>query len=208
MNRNHFILLALMAASVVAMVGMLVPDASARARARGSTFRSHGSVRQSGAMVTRTGPHSASVTRGARVATPHGSRSVTRSRTVHGGPAVGHRRAHRADVRDDVEDAHRRAHVRHAVGHIIRSLPRGYTTVYVVGVPYYYYDGVYYVKRYESGATAYVVSEEPVGAVIYELPPRYSTVVISGRTYYSDGTVYYTRAYQSGRVSYVLVHQP
>ena len=191
---------------IAAMLGMLVPDAAARGRARGATVRSHGSVRQSGARVTRTGSHSATVSRGARISTPHGSRTVTRTGTVHGGPAVAN---HRADRRDDIHDAHRRARVRHAVGHAIRTLPHGHRTVYVAGVPYYYYDGLYYVKRYSGGTTTtYVVSAEPIGAVIYKLPDTNSTVLVGGRTYYSDGTVFYTRAYQAGEVSYILVQRP
>ena len=205
---------------VGAMVATLVPDVDARGRGRGGAARSHGSVRQSGGRVAHTGGRSATVTRGAKVSTPRGTRTVARTgtvhggavhgRAVHGGAAVAHHRAdHRDDVRDDVRDVHRRTRARHAVGHAIRTLPRGHRTVYVAGVPYYYNDGYYYVKRYSGWTTTYVVSAAPVGAVIDELPDYCSmVVVVGGRTYYSDGTVYYTRAYKAGEVSYILVQRP
>jgi hypothetical protein len=87
-------------------------------------------------------------------------------------------------------------------------LPRGYTTVYVSGTSYYYYDGVYYVKRYSNGTVTYVAVNGPVGAVIYDLPDDYREVRVSGRTYYTVGTTRYVRGYRNGRVSYVVVRHP
>lgn len=51
----------------------------------------------------------------------------------------------------------------HSFGYRIKTLPRGYEIRYVMSVPYYYFDGIYY-RTYRDGG--YVVVRPPRGSVI------------------------------------------
>jgi hypothetical protein len=62
-----------------------------------------------------------------------------------------------------------------------------YTSVFVRGVRYYYYDGLYYVPSNYG----YVLTRPPYGAVVRTIPPDFRAVVINGRTYFVDNGVYY-----------------
>jgi len=73
------------------------------------------------------------------------------------------------------------------VGALVAGLPGGYATVVVGGVPYYYYDDIYY----RSAPDGYVVVERPV-TVAREAPTGYQPVVINGTTYYVNNGVYYS----------------
>ena len=73
-----------------------------------------------------------------------------------------------------------------ALGAVVASLPGGHTTVVVDGMPYYYYDDVYY--RPVSGG--YVVVDRPA-AIAREIPVGYQPTVINGVTYYLNNGVYY-----------------
>jgi hypothetical protein len=72
------------------------------------------------------------------------------------------------------------------VGAIVTGLPVGYTTVVVGGVPYYYYDNIYY----RPAPDGYVVVERPV-TVVKESPQGFQPVVINGTTYYVNNGIYY-----------------
>lgn len=116
-----------------------------------------------------------------------------------------HHDRHRHDYHHDRYDGNRghyhrgyyhnrwynRSHWRHYdrpnYGLRLSIIPRGYFTVWNSGVPYYYYDGVYY-----SGYSGnYVVVPPPSGAVVGMLPSDYETRLINGVTYYiSDGNYY------------------
>ena len=75
------------------------------------------------------------------------------------------------------------------IGATIASLPDGYSTVYVSGVPYYYSGGVYYGQQ----GTSYVVIPPPVGAVVTVLPSDCFTVEIdeNDEEYYDCGGAFY-----------------
>ncbi len=72
-------------------------------------------------------------------------------------------------------------------GAVVASLPFGYQTVNVGGVPYYYADGAYY----QQGPSGYVVVNPPSGAMLNGPPPGSIPIVADGQTYYyADGTFY------------------
>jgi len=64
------------------------------------------------------------------------------------------------------------------LGAIVNSLPPDYETVYVNGVPYYYYDNVYYrphLRRYivvdkPEQTTVVVTGRQDAGAVVINVP--------------------------------------
>ncbi len=79
-------------------------------------------------------------------------------------------------------------------------LPARHFRVWVGGVGYYYYDGLYY--SYVNGD--YVIVSPPVGAVVATIPPDFQPVVINGATYYVNNGTYYVQT-PSG---YQVVSQP
>jgi hypothetical protein len=85
-----------------------------------------------------------------------------------------------------------------ALGAVVASLPGGYSTVVVGGMPYYYYDDIYY----RPAPDGYVVVERPVvveqpvvaghpATVVNNASIGYQPVVIDGKTYYVNNGVYY-----------------
>lgn len=70
------------------------------------------------------------------------------------------------------------------LGTIVASLPPGYTTVVVKGVPYYYYDNAYF-QVYPSGG--YVVIPSPV-AVSADVPKATESAVITASTITNVGS--------------------
>ena len=74
-----------------------------------------------------------------------------------------------------------------ALGAILASLPPNYSTVYVGGRPYYYYDGTYY-KPCPNG---YAVVRAPLGAVVTYVPEGYTPVIVNGVPYYNINGVTY-----------------
>ncbi len=80
-------------------------------------------------------------------------------------------------------------------------LPDGCFTVWVGGMRYYYYDGVYY--RY-AGYGDYVIVPPPAGAVVTAIPSDFQPVVINGMTYYFNDGIYYVYT----RHGYRVVEQP
>ena len=73
------------------------------------------------------------------------------------------------------------------VGSFFASLPREHTRIIVNGVPYYYYDGVYYA----ACPNGYVIVNPPMGAVVPAIPAGMIPVVVGSTTYYYAGGVYY-----------------
>ena len=94
---------------------------------------------------------------------------------------------------------HRYQH--HSHGHAVKSLPKGYVSLSVHGVPYFFQAGVFF-KRAGVG---FSVVAPPVGAVIPALPPGYAAVSVHGRRYFVFQGVYYLPAPRGG---YVLVEPP
>lgn len=77
-------------------------------------------------------------------------------------------------------------------GHMIRSLPDGFIRLFIGGLEYYYWEGMYY--RMTTGG--YLVVPAPVGAVVTSIPPGYQHVVVDGVPYYIiNGVTYMQTAY-------------
>ena len=72
-------------------------------------------------------------------------------------------------------------------GHTVHDLPRGFARIFMGGMDYYYWEGLYY----RPSAAGYVVVPAPVGAVVTALPPGYQTVVVDGTLYYLINGVTY-----------------
>jgi len=72
-------------------------------------------------------------------------------------------------------------------GYRYHYLPDGYFSLWVGGLRYYYYDGLYY--SYVGGD--YVVVAPPVGAVVSTIPSDFQPVVVNGMTYYVSSGTYY-----------------
>lgn len=74
-----------------------------------------------------------------------------------------------------------------AAGAVVASLPLGYVSLNVGGVPYYYGDGAYY----QQGPSGYVVVNPPAGAALPQPPPGSIPVEANGQVYYYlNGTFY------------------
>ena len=84
----------------------------------------------------------------------------------------------------------------------IHYLPVGHTVIWVGGVQYHYYDGLYY--QY-VGAGDYVLVQPPIGAYVNVLPPAFQPVMINGRRYFTDNGIYYVRTMYHG---YKVVRPP
>jgi len=67
-------------------------------------------------------------------------------------------------------------------------LPDGYFTVWVGGIRYYYYDGLYYSY---VGDGDYVLVSPPAGAIVNTIPTDFQPVIVNGMTYYVNDGVYY-----------------
>lgn len=72
-------------------------------------------------------------------------------------------------------------------GRIVHDLPLGFARLFIGGLEYFYWEGLYY--RFSN--TGYVVVPAPVGAVVTTLPPGYQTVVVDGTLYYLINGVTY-----------------
>lgn len=79
-------------------------------------------------------------------------------------------------------------------GHV-RYLPARHPVIWVNGVQYHYYDGLYYTFVRPGD---YVLVTPPVGAYVPFIPGGFHRVVINGRIYYTDNGVYYVRTRHHG----------
>lgn len=68
-------------------------------------------------------------------------------------------------------------------------LPLGYSTFSFAGVPYYYYQGVYF----ENAPAGYVVVPPPIGALAAALPPGAETIIVGPVTYYYAAGAFYVQ---------------
>lgn len=93
-------------------------------------------------------------------------------------------------------------HHYYPLGFRIRVLPRAYITVYVGGLPYYYYGGVFY--RYNL--SGYVVVRAPVGAYVNILPVGFISFYLGGLYYYYVNDTYYL--WDDDLEAYVVVARP
>lgn len=85
-------------------------------------------------------------------------------------------------------------------GHAVSRLPAGHRTVWVGGVRYFYYGGVFY----RPAPTGFVVVAAPIGAVVVSVPPGYTSVWIGGVQYFLYNDVYYRKV----PTGYVVVAPP
>jgi len=111
---------------------------------------------------------------------------------------------HHDDGWDHHRDDHRYYgwHDRPHWGYHMHYLPPGGYTIWVGGVRYYYYDGLYYSY---AGDGDYVVINPPMGAYVTTIPPDFQQVNINGRIYYTNGGVYYLLTEHHG---FKVVPQP
>jgi len=89
----------------------------------------------------------------------------------------------------------------------VSYIPEGYVALKVTGVPYFYFEGVYY--RHNSSGRYYEVVPAPMGAVVPYLPgERVRRVKYEGRNVYKyDNVIYRPVATESGvryRVAVIL----
>ncbi len=82
-------------------------------------------------------------------------------------------------------------------------LPRYYTPVYYAGNPYYYSDGVFYVRIEQS--ESYKVVVPPVGTIVPNLPEGARVTIIDEREYFEYGEVIYKRILVENLVKYEVV---
>lgn len=75
------------------------------------------------------------------------------------------------------------------VGFYAPMLPPAHVTIYVNSTPYYYAEGVYYVKSGDK----YKVEPAPIGAVVSKLPENCSTFEYQGSTYFYYAGSYYLK---------------
>ena len=85
-------------------------------------------------------------------------------------------------------------------GRVVRDIPRGYMRLFMAGLEYYYWEGMFY-RRYTD---RYVVVQAPIGALVTAIPVGCQPVVVDGIPYYNiNGVTYmYTPA------GYQVVPQP
>ena len=69
----------------------------------------------------------------------------------------------------------------------VPALPLGYLSLQVGGVPYYYYDGLYY----QPMAGGYQEVYPPVGAAVPQPPEGSIAIAAGGQTYYYAGGAFY-----------------
>jgi hypothetical protein len=74
------------------------------------------------------------------------------------------------------------------VGASFHVLPGPYITTHYHGVPFYFYNGIWY----QHGGFGFSVVFPPVGAFITVLPPYYTTVWFGRVPYYYANNVYYS----------------
>lgn len=83
-----------------------------------------------------------------------------------------------------------------------RVLPRRHFIIRYHDKPYFYGDGIWYLRT----GTHFIVTLPPLGIVVPFLPPFYSTIWISGVPYYYANNVYYV--WQPERNGYVVTTPP
>lgn len=77
-------------------------------------------------------------------------------------------------------------------GHVVRDLPLGFACLFLGGLEYCYWEGMYY-RHMPQG---YVVVPAPVGAVVTTVPDGCQQVVVDGTLYYLiNGVTYMRTAY-------------
>lgn len=88
------------------------------------------------------------------------------------------------------------------LGHVVNVLTHRHSRVFVGGLPFFYFSGVFY-KNYGSD---YIVVSAPIGAVVKTLPAGFIGYSIGPETYYTVNDVYYI--WDEPQESYIVVEKP
>jgi hypothetical protein len=88
------------------------------------------------------------------------------------------------------------------IGHRARHLPRARIRLFVGGLPYFYYTGMFY----RLVGNNYIVVSAPFSAVIKNLPLGFVAFTIGLSTYYMANDTYYM--WDDGKDGYVVVPEP
>jgi len=90
-----------------------------------------------------------------------------------------------------------------SVGIRVRTLPFGFSAIYVGPRLFYYYNGIYY-RPY--GKDQYEVAAPPLGAKVPSLPGNAKVTVINGQKYYvANGTYYIEEITDQNDIVYKVV---
>ena len=99
-----------------------------------------------------------------------------------------HHDRHDRDFRERHEEHHYyRWHEHPHYGYRMNYISDGFSPIWVGGIKYYYYDGLFYIRE----GFEYVLVQPPVGAYVSAIPSDFRPVSINGRIYYTDNGVYY-----------------
>jgi len=90
----------------------------------------------------------------------------------------------------------------HPVNYRLSVLPKLHTSLIVFGIPYFYFEGIFY----QSHLTGYIVVKAPIGAHVRVLPRGFIAFSIGLFTYYYVNDVYYH--WDDEHVRYVVVDKP
>lgn len=86
---------------------------------------------------------------------------------------------------------------------IIKTIPANYVTVYYSGIPYYYFNGVYYIKS--DTKDEYKPVQPPVGTIVPVLPDGAVTKTIDDKMYYEYDNVVYKMITVEGVAKFEVV---
>lgn len=103
-----------------------------------------------------------------------------------------HRRHHRHYRRHETYRYHTHylapiRHRYHHIGHHLHVLPSTHVSIFVSGLPYFYFGGVFY-RHHDDG---YVVVRAPIGAHVRLLPAGFISFYLGGHYYYYVNDTYY-----------------
>jgi len=90
----------------------------------------------------------------------------------------------------------------HPLNFRVSVLPKYHTSLIVFGLPYFYYEGIFY----QSHLSGYIVVRAPIGAHVRVLPRGFIAFSIGLFTYYYVNDIYYR--WDDDHVRYVVVDKP
>lgn len=99
---------------------------------------------------------------------------------------------------------HAAPRVKRIYHHPLSVLPRGFITIHLGGIPYFFHHGIFY-KQHRGG---FVVTPPPLNIVIPALPLGHAVVNVGGITYFVLGDVYYRKVPRGFMVVQAPVPQP
>ena len=90
----------------------------------------------------------------------------------------------------------------HSIGHHVSVLPHLHTRLFVGGLPFFYFSGIFY----ERSGSNYIVVNAPIGAVVTTLPTGFIGFSSGPSTYYYVNDTYYN--WNEPRQVYIVVNKP